>query len=190
MRTMASNSNRIVAALLAAVWISLLGPFSAHAQSATLDALFERLQDPATEDWEIVEADILLEWSKSGSPAMDLLLKRGRDAMEAGDLDMAIERFSALIDHAPEFAEGWNSRATAYFLKGQMGLSVADIRQTLLLNPRHFGALSGFALILEETGHADQALEVWEAAHAIHPHHPGINDAVERLTLQEAGRDL
>src|SRR5690606_3470319 len=98
---------------------------------------------PDNAEWRLAEADILREWSKSGSPAMDLLLKRGREAMEAGDLKAAIEHLTALTDHAPEFAEGWNARATAYFLAGAFGPSVDDIRHTLALNPRHFGALAG-----------------------------------------------
>ena len=65
---------------------------------------------------------------------------------------LAIEHFTALVDHAPEFAEGYNARATAYFQNGQYGPSLEDIRQTLMLNPRHFGAMSGLALILEELG--------------------------------------
>ena len=69
---------------------------------------------------------------------------------------LAIEHFTALIDHAPDFAEGYNARATAFFQTGQFGQSLADIQQTLALNPRHFGAISGLALIL---GHRLGALE-------------------------------
>jgi tetratricopeptide (TPR) repeat protein len=185
-----NKSNRIVAALLAAVWFSILAASQAPAQTAELDTLFERLQEPDLPDWEVVEADIWRLWSRSGSPAMDLLLDRGRRAMEAGDLPAAIEHFTAVTDHAPDFAEGYNMRATAYFLSGLYGPSVVDIQHTLLLNPRHFGALSGFAMILEETDRPKEALEVWRAAQAIHPHSPGINEAVERLTRQESGRDL
>lgn len=183
-------SNRIVTAFILAVWFSILATLQSVAQTAELDQLFERLKDPETEDWEVIEADIVLQWSRSGSPAMDLLLKRGRDAMEAGDLDLAIEHLTALVDHAPDFAEGWNSRATALFLDGRVGPAVADIQRTLELNPRHFGALTGFALILEDIGRSKEALEVWKAAQALHPHHPGINQSVIRLERQESGRDL
>lgn len=190
MSALTKISNHIVAAFLAAVWFSILLPAESAAQTQELDELFDRLQDPETQDWEIVEADIVLHWSRSGSPAMDLLLKRGREAMEGGNLPLAIEHFTALVDHAPDFAEGWNARATAYFLNDQIGPAITDIQHVLRLNPRHFGAMSGFALILEETDHPKEALEVWKAAQAIHPHQPGINEAVERLTRQESGRDL
>ena len=81
---------------------------------------------------------------------MDLLLQRGQEAMEAGDLDAAIEHFTALTDHAPDFAEGWNARATAFFQDERYGPALADIERTLALNPDHFGALMGLAMILEQ----------------------------------------
>lgn len=180
------KSNRIVAALVAAVWFSLPAATSA----ADLDALFRDLAREDLQDWQSVETEILREWSRSGSPAMDLLLERGRRAMEAGDLTAAIEHFTALTDHAPDFAEGWNARATAYFHAGLFGPSLADIQRTLTLEPRHFGALSGLGLILESTGREERALEAWRMAHAIHPHSPGINDAIERLERQVSGTDL
>jgi tetratricopeptide (TPR) repeat protein len=184
------KSNPTVAAVLAAVWFSLLSVTSTFAQTETLDRLFERLLAPDLPDWETVEAEIWLEWSRSGSPAMDLLLQRGRDAMQAGDQAAAIEHLTALVDHAPDFAEGWNARATAYYNAGLYGPSIADIQKTLSLNPRHFGALSGLGLILEEIGRPEKALEAWRMAHAIHPHNPGINEAIERLEHQVSGTDL
>lgn len=184
------KANRIVAALLLGVWFSLLPATSVLAQAEELDRLFDRLQEPEAQDWQMVETEILRQWSRSGSPSMDLLLQRGRDAMEAGELDAAIEHFTALTDHAPDFAEGWNARATAYFHKGRYGPSLSDIGRTLSLNPRHFGALSSLALILEETGRPERALEAWKAAQDIHPHSPGINQAVERLERSVQGTDL
>lgn len=121
---------------------------------------------------------------------MDLLLQRGRDAMDEGDTTAAIEHFTALIDHAPDFAEGWNARATAYFQAGQYGPSVADIQHVLALNPRHFGALAGFARILEDTGQPERALQLYQAALAIHPNLDGVREAVERLQTTAAGQEM
>ncbi len=157
---------------------------------ATLDSLFAELQDPANEDWQLTEDDIWREWSKSGSRAMDLLLERGRDAMAAGDYEAAVEHLSALIDHAPEFAEGWNARATAFFLMDQYGLSVSDIQQVLALNPRHFGAMIGLGSIFERTGRLKDALTVYTKASEVHPHHPGVKQAVERLRAEVGGTTL
>lgn len=162
----------------------------AWAQTDTLDDLFTRLKDADAGASGRIEREIWSEWSKSGSPAMDLLLKRGRDAMAAGNVKLAIEHFTALIDHAPDFAEGWNARATAYFQAGQYGPSVADIAQVLRLNPRHFGALSGFGLILEETGRDAEAMEVYRGALAVHPHLEGVLQSIARLEAKAVGQEL
>jgi tetratricopeptide (TPR) repeat protein len=178
--------NRIVAALL-----PLFMTFAVWAEdTAKLDDLFQRLQSAGAEEAGRIETEIWIEWSKSGSPAMDLLLQRGRDALELGDTTAAIAHFTAIIDHSPDFAEGWNARATAYYQAGDYGPSVADIAQVLQRNPRHFGALTGLATILEETGRPERALEVYKAALAIHPHLTGVTEAVARLETQATGQEL
>lgn len=159
-------------------------------QTAKLDALFAQLLTADEESSQAIESDIWLEWSKSGSPAMDLLLERGRQAMADGHPETAIEHLTALIDHAPDFAEGWNARATAYYETGDFGPAIADIGHVLTLNPRHFGALAGLGAIFEELDKPAQALEVYKAALAIHPHAPGLNEAVERIQTQLSGSDL
>ena len=171
---------------------ALLATAFAVASPAAADELgdlMHRLSDPELERWERVERRILSEWSKSGSPAMDLLLQRGRAALDAGDLDAALGHLTALTDHAPDFAEGWNARAAAFYERGDYGPAMADLGRALALNPSHFGALSGLGLILEETGRKPQALEVFRAAHAIHPHQPVIRRSVERLEAQISGRE-
>ncbi len=183
MKALALLYNCIVAALVllaTPVW----------ADDARLDTLFTQLQTATDEEAGQITTSIWLEWSKSGSPAMDLLLKRGRDAMGAGQPGLAIEHLTALIDHAPDFAEGYNARATAYFQTGDLGPSVADIARTLTLNPRHFGALSGLGMIFEELGEPEKALEAYQAALAINPHLPDIKEAVKRLEISVGGQDL
>lgn len=170
--------------------VASLGFAPVSAASDQLETLYQQLADPDNQEWQRVQADILREWSKSGSPAMDLLLKRGREAMDAGDLQAAIEHFTALTDHAPDFAEGWNARATAYYLAGAFGPSIADIRRTLALNARHFGALSGLGMILEELGRDDDALDIYRATLAINPHLPNVIEAVKRLERKTAGTEL
>lgn len=180
-------SNRIVAALLL-LFMTCAAAMALDTEK--LDGLFTRLQSAGAEEAERIEREIWIEWSKSGSPAMDLLLQRGRDALAAGDTQVAIGHFSAIIDHSPEFAEGWNARATAYFNAGEFGPSVSDIAHVLTLNPRHFGAMSGLATILEATGKPERAVEVYRAALAIHPHLEGVTDAIERLQAEAEGREL
>ena len=96
----------------------------------------------------------------------------------------------ALTDHAPDFAEGWNALATAYFQAGEYGPSVEDIGKTLTLNPRHFGALSGLGMILEELGDSEGALAAYKAALAIHPQLETVKASVERLEADAAGQEL
>lgn len=179
--------NRIVAALLS---LLLTCAVVGAQDTAKLDDLFARLQKAGAEEAGRIESEIWIEWSKSGSPAMDLLLQRGRDAMAVGDNLAAVEHFTALIDQAPDFAEAWNARATAYYNLGDYGPSISDIAHTLTLNPRHFGALSGLGAILEETGKPERALEVYKAALAIHPNLEGVLDAVERLETTAEGQEL
>lgn len=155
-----------------------------------LEALFEGLKgaDPVAASQ--IENRIYELWSQSGSPSMDILLERGRKALEEGDAKLAVQHFSALIDHAPGFAEGYNGRATAYFQLGRFGLSLEDIRHTLELNPRHFGAMSGLALILEEIGEPEAALEAWREVERIYPTREGLADAKRRLERQVEGETL
>ena len=176
--------------ILAAVLPFFLSCAAVNAQTEQLDGLFDKLLTADQAASERIEQDIWREWSKSGSAAMDLLLLRGRDALAIGDTGQAIEHLTALIDHAPDFAEGWNARATAYFQAGEYGPSIDDIAHVLTLNPRHFGALSGLGMIFEELGKPEKALEVYRAALAIHPHLGGVLESVERLEAASAGQEL
>jgi tetratricopeptide (TPR) repeat protein len=187
MGILAAILNRIVAAL---VPLFLTCAVALAEDTAKLDGLFDRLKTAEAAEAGRIETEIWIEWSKSGSPAIDLLLQRGKDAMDLGDFPAAIEHFSAVIDQAPDFSEAWNGRATAYYMAGEFGPSVADIAQVLKLNPRHFGALSGLAMILEETGKPETALKAYRAALAIHPHLQGATEAVERLETEAEGQEL
>ncbi|MDE0111133.1 MAG: tetratricopeptide repeat protein [Albidovulum sp.] len=151
------------------------------AQTSDLDELFETLQGDDRAAAMEAEQRIYEAWSDSGSPSMNLLLQRGRSAMQAGNFEIAIEHLSALIDHAPDFAEGWNARATAYFYMGEFMLSVSDISQTLARNPRHYGAMSGLGMILEQLGEHEQASAIFGEALELHPHSQGLQRSVERL---------
>lgn len=159
------------------------------AMADELDDLFERLKAPELPEWEYVERQIVRVLSDSGSPAMDLLLRRGRAALDADRYDEAIEHFSALIDHAPDFAEAWNARATAFFAAGQIGPALADVRKTLELEPRHFAAWQGLGILMTEMERPDLALRAFRQAAAIHPHRPDLKEALERLEREVGGQD-
>lgn len=153
------------------------------------DLLAQLRAAEASEGARLVD-EIYARWSQSGSPAMDFLLMRGREAMEAGDLRAAVEHLTALTDHAPEFAEGWNARATAFFLQERYGEAVHDIEQVLALNPNHFGAMSGLGLILEQIGYPKDALRALRAAADLNPSDVDIQGAIARLEREVGGASL
>lgn len=155
-----------------------------------LDALYARLAVPDLAEWEYIEVQIEKLMSDSGSAAMNLLLKRGRDAMSAEEFDLAIDHYTALTDHAPEFAEGWNARATAFFAKGLYGPALEDVQHALAIEPRHINALEGLGIIMRELGYTDLALRAYQRAAAIHPHDPDIQRALTRLEQQVGALDL
>ena len=155
-----------------------------------LDTLFEQLAEPDREDWRRIEGEITRLWSQSGSETMDLLFQRGHGAIGRKDYAAAVDHFSSLTDLAPDFAEGWNARATTFFLMDEYALSISDIERTLALNPRHFGALSGLRRILEEMGEIDLALKAAQAAHDLTPNRPELSAAVSRLERLTGAADL
>lgn len=176
--------------LFALLMLITVGAAPVCAEASRLDDLFQQLQTATDEEAGPITASIWLEWSKSGSAAMDLLLRRGQDALAEGDPRSAVEHLTALIDHAPDFAEGYNERATAYYQMGQMGPAVADIARTLALNPRHFGALSGLGMIFEQLNAPDKALEVYKEALKLNPHMTDVQKAVDRLNARLGGQEL
>lgn len=179
--------NSIINALVAAVICGF--PVVASAQSTAND-LLDRLANPDLRNWEVVEEEVYQRWSISGSATADYLLRRGREAMEAEDFEAAYDHLTALVDHAPEFAEGWNARATMFFEQQMYGPAIADIQRALALEPRHFGALAGMGIMLEDMGRLDLALEAYEAAHAIHPNQPDILRLLEQLRVGSEGEAL
>lgn len=154
------------------------------------DDLFSRLAEPQGEGWRIAESDILREWSKSGSASMDLLLKRGEDALDLGDISTAIGHLTALTDHAPDFAAGFQARADAYYAAGAFGPAIADLGRALELEPRQFQALTQLAAILEEMGQDDRALAAYRQSLTIHPHQQEAIDGAARLERKALGTNI
>jgi tetratricopeptide (TPR) repeat protein len=173
-----------VAAL--AVLLALCGPLRAGDEA-------ELLHDLAGADAaaaQAAERELLAQWRRSGSPSMDLLLQRGRDALERGDTAAAIGHLTALTDHAPDFAEGWHARASAFFHAGQYGPALADLGRALTLNPNQFEAIYGLGTILEDLGDDRRAHAAYTRAKAIHPHHEDVTSALERLEPRIRGEAL
>jgi tetratricopeptide (TPR) repeat protein len=109
-------------------------------------------------------------WCASGIPEVDRLLRRGIEAMDRGDLIAAETIFTDIIRRAPDFAEGWNRRATARYLGGNHAAAIRDCEATLARKPRHFGALSGQGLCHMALGQHREAVDLFRRTLAVYPH--------------------
>lgn len=165
-------------------------PFTAIADNGRANDLLDRLANPDLRNWEVIEQEIQLLWSRSGSASADYLLQRGLEALDIGNMEAAYNYLTALTDHAPDFAEGWHARAMMFFRMNRYGLSIADIQRTLALEPRHFEAFTGLGIMLEDMGLLDTALNVFRVVRAIHPHRQDIIDAITRIEQARDGQSL
>ncbi|MDX2314041.1 MAG: tetratricopeptide repeat protein [Gammaproteobacteria bacterium] len=166
--------------LAAALLLSLTA--AADQNDQRLAPLFETLKttgDLATA--RAAEVEIWRIWIDSGDGDIDALMVEGVVAMNNARFADAITIFGEITARAPAFAEGWNKRATAYFLNENYAASVRDIQTTLALEPRHFGAISGMGLIFLTRGDETGALAAFEAVVAIHPKSPGARQRIEEL---------
>jgi tetratricopeptide (TPR) repeat protein len=178
-------------ACLGALILALIAPASAGGEKVVrLDDLYEALQDAPPPEAERLGREIMLEMSKSDSPAMNLLLKRGRAALAADNTALGIELLSALTDHAPEFAEGWHARSVAYARAGMMGPAMADLEQALALEPRNFAAIYSLGALLEEIGQPSLAYEAYSRVTAIHPYFDDVAALLARLEGETQGSEL
>ncbi|MDU9002711.1 tetratricopeptide repeat protein [Sedimentitalea todarodis] len=169
-----------VAAILAIVMYSI--PLSAQsADSEDEQALLGALAEADAEEARGLDRQLQRLWSRSGSASMDLLLQRGRDSLEEDDTAAAIEHLTALTDHAPDFAEGWSTRALAYFHAELYGPALSDLERALALNPNNYNAILGLGALLEEFGDKTRAYQAYTRAQAIHPHHEEVTKALDRL---------
>lgn len=155
----------------------------------TIDRLFEKLRkDPKQSTARATARMIWREWSYSGSRSVDLLMAWASRAMGKKDYAKAQDLLDHVIVIAPDYAEGWNRRATLYYTVDDFGKSLADIETTLSLEPRHFGALSGLAAIMQRIGKDEQALQAWYKVLEIYPANKQAQEAVITLEEELAGR--
>ena len=148
---------------------------------ADVPLLTEVLRDSDATVRALAEQSLWLVWSRSGDPAVDEIFRRGVGQLQRGELSESIATFTDVIRRLPEFAEGWNKRATAYYLDGALEKSLADCDEVMKRNPVHFGALSGYGLIYLQLGDAERALRYFEQALAVNPNLAGIRQAVEDI---------
>jgi tetratricopeptide (TPR) repeat protein len=161
-------------------------PSAEASRDSRLDSLFETLQ--STSDSRVAESaerDIIEIWLESGSDTVDLLMRWSLDAMEEKNYPLALDYLDRVLIMQPDYAEGWNKRATVHFLTDDYSKAIADIEQTLALEPRHFGALSGLGTILREIGDVDRAVVAFREALAVDPHLDSVKDALDEIEKEE-----
>jgi tetratricopeptide (TPR) repeat protein len=157
----------------------------------SLDTLFGALKiAPDEASAKAIENRIWAIWMSSDSDTCNLLMSRVKDATEDKDFDLAIKLLDAVVTIKPDYVEAWNRRATLYYVKHEYGRALADIREVLAREPRHFGALAGLGFILQDIGDDKHALEAYQAALAIDPHLRNLPDVVKTLREKVEGRDI
>lgn len=183
------NGLRAIALVLT---ILLAGaPALGDQRDVRLDVLFDKLQmiaDPA--DAGALEQEIWRIWYEHEDPAVVLLMRQGHGAMGRRDFRSALRSFNQVVDLVPDFAEGWNARATLFYLMGDYDASLADIEKTLAREPRHFGALSGRGLVYAAMEEWDLALKSFESALAVNPHLDGARRNADSIQKELDERDI
>ncbi|MEP7031209.1 MAG: tetratricopeptide repeat protein [Pseudolabrys sp.] len=160
-------------------------------RTQNLDFLFGALKlAPDDDTAKAIEQRIWALWVVSRSDTTNLLMTRVKTALEQKDTELAIKLLDAIVKIKPDYIEAWNRRATIYYMKKDYSHSLSDIREVLRREPRHFGALSGLGLIMQDIGDDKQALEVYRRALAVYPRLQRIPDVVKTLQEKVEGRDI
>jgi tetratricopeptide (TPR) repeat protein len=156
-----------------------------------LDFLFGALKAaPDEASAKHVEARIWAIWMQTPSDTAALLMMRAKAAMDAQQTEVALKLLDAIIKLRPDWTEAWNRRATLYYLQNDYARSLADIQQVLAREPRHFGALAGLGMIMQDLGDDKHALEAFRKALVINPHLEKVPDLVKSLSEKVEGRDI
>lgn len=152
------------------------------------DRLVTRLRDDDASVRQFAEAALWQIWSRSGDRAIDALLQSGVQQVGAAQPVKALATFSEVIRKKPSFAEGWNKRATIYYLLGQYALSLKDCDEALKRNPNHFGALSGYGQIYLALGEPDRAQPYLERALKLNPNMAGVAATIQLIEQRREQR--
>lgn len=153
-----------------------------------LDELFEKLGAAETPEQALaIGQKIQAKWLESGSDTVDALMSRAAVALRANKYGLALDLLDVVVTLRPDFAEGWNRRATVYYVQQDFGRSLADIERTLALEPRHWGALSGLAIIQRRIGEDDKALTTFRRALEINPGLKNAKEAVDEMEKEAEG---
>jgi tetratricopeptide (TPR) repeat protein len=182
---------RFMAWLATAATLTFTFPVLADQNDPELAALFDRLRAaPDAAEAHEIERKIWRLWLATGNDIVDQFVELGLEAMAVEDYDNALKVFDEVVKMVPDYAEGYNKRATIQYLRGDFDASAADIEETLKREPRHFGALSGLGLVNLARGREAEALAAFDRALAIHPHLPGASTHIRALREKLKGRGI
>ena len=145
-----------------------------HAAPDDGDILRQRLTDESPFVRGFAEQGLWVLWARSGDAAIDRLMARGVEEMQASRYKASIATFTEVIRRKPAFAEGWNRRATVLYLAGEYTRSIADCDEVMKRNPHHFGALAGYGQIYFQLGQYEKAIDYWRRALAANPNMLGV----------------
>ncbi len=160
-------------------------------RAEVLNTLFGKLaQAKSAPEAKAIEAAIYDVWMRSGSPSVDLLMGRGLDAFGEKNYDRALFYFNEVVALDPNFVEGWDKRAAIFFLKDDYASALKDIEHVLKLEPRHFGAMGGLAVILQDLGDKKGALDIYRRALKLDPWFDGAAEAEKSLSIDIEGRGI
>jgi tetratricopeptide (TPR) repeat protein len=166
-------------------------PAHAGQNDPRLARLFVALKSTESPGWaRTLENEIAHIWSQTPDTESQQLMEKGLTLMAEDEDEAALKAFDALIAHAPDFAEGWNKRATVEFLLGDYPASIGDIAHTLKLEPRHFGALAGLGEVELALGNKEAALNAFDQALAIDPHLGDVAEMADNLKKELAGKAI
>lgn len=161
------------------------------AKSQKLETLFKELKKAHNPDAaQRIAKSIWDQWAESGSDTIDLLMQWSDDAMKRRKFGVALDFLDQVVTLDPDYAEGWNRRATVHYMMDDYAKSMSDIEHTLKLEPRHFGALTGMAMILKQTGRKKLALEAYERVLTVYPMMRSAQQAVSDLSEELAGEGI
>jgi tetratricopeptide (TPR) repeat protein len=156
-----------------------------------LDFLFGALKAaPDEASAKHVEARIWALWMQTPSDTAALLMSRAKAAIDAKQMEVALKLLDAVVKLRPEYVEAWNRRATLYYMQNDYTHSLEDIEQVLSREPRHFGALAGLGMIMQDLGDDKRALDAFRKALAVNPHLERVPELVKTLTEKVEGRDI
>lgn len=167
------------------------GPASAKDRDRILGDLYDRLAKADDPDYaKVVQTAIEKMWSFSGSDTVDLLMRRAQVALGKDDKTVAVTILNAVVGLDPDYAEGWNRRAFVHFSQKNYRAALRDLRKVLIIDPKHYKAIGGLAVILREYGRDAAALKAFRKALEINPLDPDTSKAVKDLEVEVEGQAI